>query len=159
MSQRSNKHWGSLTINKHTCEHSLKQSKYVLGDATSETTFQNSDLTQPNIGWPPPWLSNSYSPSYQGHELKHLRRYGETLQRYLPVDVYGVCGNLSCDGTNDVDCGNLLKDHYKFYLAFENIMCDDYITEKFFRALRWGGILTSSISFDLVSQDFRIFTS
>ena len=26
--------------------------------------------------------------------------------------------------------------HYKFYIAFENGDCDDYITEKFFRTLK-----------------------
>ncbi len=29
-----------------------------------------------------------------------------------------------------------LSGEYKFYLAFENAMCDDYATEKFFNIIR-----------------------
>jgi hypothetical protein len=29
---------------------------------------------------------------------------------------------------------------YRFYLSFENIMCDDYVTEKFYRALLRGNV-------------------
>lgn len=45
----------------------------------------------------------------------------------------GACGNLSCPrGTKA--CRALLSD-YLFYLAFENSLCADYITEKLWRVL------------------------
>ena len=48
----------------------------------------------------------------------------------LQVDIYGSCGNYSCPRT--AKCFNKLDTEYKFYLAFENSNCKDYITEKFF---------------------------
>ena len=54
------------------------------------------------------------------------------LQRYIPVDVYGQCGSLQCPRYSREKCFQLLNDEYKFYLAFENANCRDYITEKFF---------------------------
>ena len=54
--------------------------------------------------------------------------YVRELQKYIKVDVYGNCGTLSCP----FDCFDKLKAEYKFYLAFENSNCRDYITEKFY---------------------------
>lgn len=53
------------------------------------------------------------------------------LQQYARIDIYGQCGKLSCDRYSQ-DCFEKLKKEYKFYLAFENSNCRDYITEKFF---------------------------
>ncbi len=38
--------------------------------------------------------------------------------------------------TSSEECDEMLRTNYKFYLAFENSICDEYVTEKFFRALR-----------------------
>ncbi|XP_063968534.1 glycoprotein 3-alpha-L-fucosyltransferase A-like [Lytechinus pictus] len=51
------------------------------------------------------------------------------LGRYVPVDMYGRCGNQSCRAGTE-DCERKLKQH-KFLLALENSECTDYITEKF----------------------------
>ena len=58
----------------------------------------------------------------------HRYKYIKKLQKYIPVDIYGRCGKLKCPGHFNNDCK--LLDDYKFYLAFENSNCDDYITEK-----------------------------
>ncbi|CAK9796886.1 Glycoprotein 3-alpha-L-fucosyltransferase A [Anthophora quadrimaculata] len=52
------------------------------------------------------------------------------------LDIYGKCLNgntTACPGHFDEDCSTL--NMYKFYLAFENSNCDEYITEKVF----WHG--------------------
>lgn len=55
------------------------------------------------------------------------------LQKYMMVDVYGVCGYYQCDRFLELECFEMLKKDYKFYLVFENLNCRDYIMEKFFR--------------------------
>ncbi len=60
------------------------------------------------------------------------------------VDIYGSCGNMKkgkkCGyySRNCTDFWNSLAAEYKFYLAFENSLCRDYITEKFWRSLKLG---------------------
>ncbi len=60
------------------------------------------------------------------------------LQKYVRVDVYGKCGR-PCPIRNDTtDCHKILTKTYRFYFAFENSICKDYITEKFFRILNYS---------------------
>ncbi|XP_047490486.1 alpha-(1,3)-fucosyltransferase 7-like isoform X2 [Penaeus chinensis] len=54
--------------------------------------------------------------------------YVHELEKHIDLDSYGGCGNLKCPGHFGVDCPAL--NQYKFYLAFENSNCPEYITEK-----------------------------
>ena len=58
--------------------------------------------------------------------------YAKELAQYIQVDIYGSCGTLQCPRSEADECFALLNRDYKFYLAFENSNCRDYITEKFF---------------------------
>ena len=58
--------------------------------------------------------------------------YVEELRNHIHVDVYGACGDLSCSSN---DCMAQVERSHKFYLAFENSVCKDYVTEKFWNAL------------------------
>ncbi|XP_022166630.1 glycoprotein 3-alpha-L-fucosyltransferase A-like [Myzus persicae] len=56
--------------------------------------------------------------------------YAKELGKYISVDIYG-----QCDGLKMIKSDNFLEildQDYKFYLAFENSNCIDYVTEKFF---------------------------
>ena len=58
------------------------------------------------------------------------------LKKYIRVAVFGRCSSIfgqprSCPKSNTTDCVK----KYKFYLAFENALCEDYITEKYWRHL------------------------
>ncbi len=64
--------------------------------------------------------------------------YVMELQHYINVTVYGRCRHNfikqeNCDRSNP-DCRREIS-RYKFYLAFENNFCHDYVTEKY-----WGKI-------------------
>lgn len=58
------------------------------------------------------------------------------LSKYVSVDIYGRCGNLTCPKT--ADCFGMIERNYKFYLAFENSHCNDYVTEKLYSLLKYN---------------------
>ncbi|KAI9559152.1 hypothetical protein GHT06_015941 [Daphnia sinensis] len=59
------------------------------------------------------------------------------LQQYVDVDVYGKCGTMSCSKDQAKVCKELATKKYKFYMALENSLCLDYVTEKFFDTLQY----------------------
>lgn len=72
------------------------------------------------------FVSNCGAPSGRGD-------YVTELKKYVDVDIYGGCGTMSCSKSED--CNGLLERKYKFYLAFENSICKDYATEKFWEKM------------------------
>nr|XP_045622355.1 3-galactosyl-N-acetylglucosaminide 4-alpha-L-fucosyltransferase FUT3-like [Procambarus clarkii] len=71
-------------------------------------------------------------------------RYIQALKKYAPVDVYGRCGDLKCGSSRYAEhaykpatdpCMRMAGDSYLFYLAFENALCSDYVTEKLYNLL------------------------
>ncbi|XP_045624133.1 glycoprotein 3-alpha-L-fucosyltransferase A [Procambarus clarkii] len=67
-------------------------------------------------------------------------KYVNELKKYIELDLYGGCGkNYNCTGHFARDCPAL--NAYKFYLAFENGNCLDYLTEKvWWNALGKGAV-------------------
>lgn len=51
---------------------------------------------------------------------------------------YGKCLHNRDFDTDDRDEQDRVVRHYRFYFAAENTICEDYVTEKFFRALAFG---------------------
>lgn len=56
------------------------------------------------------------------------------MKKYMQIDVYGSCGDLKCPLGNK-HCSTMLNEKYKFYFAFENSICRDYATEKFWEKM------------------------
>ncbi|KAM9196999.1 GDP-fucose protein O-fucosyltransferase 4 [Dugong dugon] len=77
-------------------------------------------------------------------------RYVRELMRYIPVDSYGKClhnrelptPRLQDTATATTEDPELLAflSRYKFHLALENAICDDYMTEKLWRPMHLGAV-------------------
>ena len=81
------------------------------------------------------WMA-SHCPTFSGRE-----EYVKQLSKLIPIDVYGDCGNLTCPRNKEhwisqPECYDTFSSLYKFYLSFENSICVDYVTEKFFNILQ-----------------------
>ncbi len=63
--------------------------------------------------------------------VNNREQYAEELGKYIDVDIFGKCSKKTCDGENTRNCISNSSTDYKFYLAFENSNCYDYITEKY----------------------------
>ncbi|CAL1281225.1 unnamed protein product [Larinioides sclopetarius] len=77
------------------------------------------------------WMT-SHCPTYGGRD-----EYMAELRKYIDVDVYGTCGTSVCPPGDTDKCLQEYADKYRFFLAFENTICKDYITEKLFRNLKY----------------------
>ena len=62
--------------------------------------------------------------------------YVEQLKEFINIDIFGGCyyneDSLECGKDDAQGCWDKIASQYKFYLAFENSICKDYVTEKFF---------------------------
>ncbi|KAI1299182.1 Alpha-(1,3)-fucosyltransferase C [Halotydeus destructor] len=94
------------------------------------------------VAW---FVSNCNTPS-------HREEYVRQLSQYISVDIYGKCGTFECPRSKGTACFEETAKKYKFYLAFENSICSDYVTEKLFNWLEYpivpvvmGGANYSSI--------------
>jgi hypothetical protein len=64
--------------------------------------------------------------------------YVELLSKFIPIDIVSStkCGGKNsislCSRSSRSSCYDTIEKTYKFYFAFENAICKDYVTEKFF---------------------------
>ncbi|XP_065307674.1 alpha-(1,3)-fucosyltransferase C-like isoform X2 [Dermacentor albipictus] len=61
-------------------------------------------------------------------------KFVDALRKHMAVDAFGSCGNLACPPNED--CFARIGERYYFYLALENAVCRDYVTEKLYNALQ-----------------------
>ncbi|ELU18129.1 hypothetical protein CAPTEDRAFT_114338 [Capitella teleta] len=96
--------------------------------------------------------------------------YVKELQEHIKVDIYGKCGDKQCgSNTRNDDCDETLlnaQGSYKFYLSFENCLCDDYVSEKIWKVMNlnvipvvMGGVEYSNIMPKDSFIDVRDFNS
>ena len=66
----------------------------------------------------------------------------QKLKEYIQVDIYGAMAPftsiLKCPRSKKDFCMKMLGRDYKFYLSFENSLCDDYVTEKLWTPIYAG---------------------
>ncbi|XP_011503876.1 PREDICTED: alpha-(1,3)-fucosyltransferase C-like [Ceratosolen solmsi marchali] len=77
---------------------------------------------------------------YRSHCTTRSAResYVAELEKHMYLDKYGGCSlNPGCP--KEGNCFEAeVEPNYFFYLSFENSLCSDYVTEKFFNALRYN---------------------
>ncbi len=86
---------------------------------------------KPSVNSPAFWfVSHCETPSKR-------EEFAKELEKHIDVDVFGECGSKyknpgtdPCKGIKDwknsAECNINLFNSYKFYLAFENSLCDEY---------------------------------
>ncbi|XP_067668260.1 glycoprotein 3-alpha-L-fucosyltransferase A-like [Haliotis asinina] len=86
-----------------------------------------------SIAW---FVSNCDTPSKRELYVKELRKH-------IDVDIYGACRynqSFDCPKERSFGCLSMLNTTYRFYLSFENSLCRDYITEKFYNTFMTSAI-------------------
>ncbi|KII68370.1 Alpha-(1,3)-fucosyltransferase 6 [Thelohanellus kitauei] len=63
-------------------------------------------------------------------------KYIKDVNKYFPVVGYGRCFNRMIGKSAQLEWCKT----YKFYISFENSICEDYITEKYSNAIKCGTI-------------------
>lgn len=76
------------------------------------------------------YISNCNAASGRDNIVLDLQKYGVT------IDSYGRCNKNVHDP--ETEPKSIRMGRYKFYLAFENSITEDYVTEKYFQALETG---------------------
>ncbi|KRX77732.1 Alpha-(1,3)-fucosyltransferase C [Trichinella sp. T6] len=71
--------------------------------------------------------------------------YMDELKKHIDLDIYGKCGLDKCAKTELIyteedPCEQLFRRDYKFYLAMENSVCNDWVTEKIFNRINMVSI-------------------
>ncbi|XP_076059229.1 alpha-(1,3)-fucosyltransferase C-like [Oratosquilla oratoria] len=76
------------------------------------------------------------------HTNSRREDYVKILKKFVKVDIYGRCGPLRCGSRKqhrNTKCwAELFSKKYLFYLAFENSLCLEYVTEKLWNPLIYG---------------------
>ena len=85
------------------------------------------------------FVSNCKKNIFFSDGTESRRSYAKELGNFINIDIFGRCGKPDPCNWNH-ECTLNMVSTYKFYLAFENSQCTDYITEKFWRALKAGSV-------------------
>ncbi|XP_046566514.1 alpha-(1,3)-fucosyltransferase C-like [Haliotis rubra] len=72
------------------------------------------------------------------HSGSRREKYVEELQKYIDVDIVGKCGKPKCMEDNGQNQLSRCYDQHWFYLSFESLFCQDYVTEKLFKTFSYN---------------------
>ena len=74
-------------------------------------------------------------------------KYVDILKHYIDIDILGKCGRKwDCGRAHNHDAGDcfsILNSTYRYYIAFENALCSEYISEKFYENYKYDIIQVS----------------
>lgn len=120
----------------------LRESWRIGGDHSPSFAAFNPRLAPSVKSSPPPpndilWIvSNCQAPSGRKGYVKRLRA---ALGDRMVLDQYGKCNRRPLGHWNVFNSTKYQQ--YRFYLAFENSLCQDYVTEKFFNVLKLDSVI------------------
>lgn len=102
--------------------------KYGIKRTTAKNTSKSINRKKNNAAvW---YVSNCCTQSAR-------EKYVRLLKKFFPIEVIGGCGREACRPANSIRCYEIME-KYKFYLSFENAICKDYVTEKFYQVLKYN---------------------
>lgn len=109
-------------------------SKYVVNELKDDNHGSSYDRNQTSFKDKPRGIAGMIS-----NCVDQAQRYKLVyeLQKYLKIDMFGHCYNNPCGNMKtpkEKTCEDILR-KYKFYLAFENSHCKDYVSEKYWESL------------------------
>ena len=87
--------------------------------------------------------------------------YMKKLNKYIPVDIFGKCGNRTkCDSWRK-DCTREMMKDYKFYFAAENAIWNEYFTGRssYFKRLKLSKKMSRmypTLPFGLIKNYFKL---
>ncbi|KAL7633869.1 UNVERIFIED_CONTAM: hypothetical protein RMT77_015830 [Armadillidium vulgare] len=108
------------------------------------------------------------------HQPFIRENFVELIKKEFRLDIFGRCGQ-TCDDYSGLNIyGNIIGGNpcdqripnYAFYLAVENSLCDDYVTEKIYKAWHFGVIpvVIGKVNYSMFAPpksyiDYRDFSS
>ncbi|ELT91974.1 hypothetical protein CAPTEDRAFT_65511, partial [Capitella teleta] len=115
-----------------TIPNNIYSQKCILNPDWISTNENFAKGKRKDVAW---FVSNCETPSQR-------EVYVKELQRHIDVDVFGSCGDIDqCPrGSSPDSCIAKTINEYKFYLSFENSLCEEYYTEKLVRTL-WSNVI------------------
>ena len=132
------KHWNLFNA---TCTYKASSDIQTLSIIFTEKTRKTHTVSMHQSNGNPKklvaWVASHCKTCSQREE------YVKMLQKHITVNIYGECGNMKCAEVTGYystklfssPCFQMINATYLFYLAFENTICDDYMTEKTLRTL------------------------
>ncbi|XP_071849801.1 alpha-(1,3)-fucosyltransferase fut-1-like [Apostichopus japonicus] len=88
--------------------------------------------TNVTTGKSPEVATVSWASSHCHHSYWNRTALVYFLSKFIDIEMYGGCGNHKIPRNSG---GSKILRTHRFYLAFENTCCSEYITEKFWKAL------------------------
>lgn len=133
--------WNDLEINHKYLERFKKELSHYRDPSETVIEFSNKnefiDIRYEKI----PSYKRATVVWYVSHceTMSRREEYVKEMRKYIYVDVYGACSEQvdPCKReptkTLKYNCMNEILTTYKFHLSFENCLCQDYVTEKYWQ--------------------------
>uniref|UniRef100_A0A1I7YXP2 Fucosyltransferase n=1 Tax=Steinernema glaseri TaxID=37863 RepID=A0A1I7YXP2_9BILA len=126
----------TMTVSRKSDVHSPYGGYWLAPDVVKEKNLKPDDLhfTYDDFQWSRKkkaifWLVSNCD------TLSKRELAVDRLSKHIAVNITGGCGTGRCEGDCDKEIGG-----YYFYMALENAVCNDYITEKYWSRYKYPSV-------------------